>query len=62
MRIIGDPAVLRANYLRAAAGSSGQGRACASKAQADYLLLDNGADLGKLLRLHFIRRLMRGGN
>ena len=31
------------------------------KAQAEYLRLDNGADLARLLALHFIRRLLRGG-
>jgi len=31
------------------------------RSRADYLQLVNGDDLGKLLALHFIRRVMQGG-
>src|SRR5262249_12453517 len=61
-RIIGDPAVLRANYLARLHAHLQKVENYAQRAQADYLRLDNGADLSKLLLLHFIRRLMRGGN
>jgi hypothetical protein len=37
-----------------------QVRDACQKAQADYLFLDTGADLGRLLALHLIRRLLRG--
>jgi uncharacterized protein (DUF58 family) len=59
-RLVGDPAVLRANYLaRLNAHLEAVESAC-QKAQADYLRLDNSSDLTRLLTLHFLRRLMRG--
>jgi uncharacterized protein (DUF58 family) len=61
-RIVGDPAVLRANYLARLNAHLEKIENYAQRAQADYLRLDNGADLSKLLLMHFIRRLMRGGN
>jgi uncharacterized protein (DUF58 family) len=61
-KVVGDPAALRAGYLARLEAHLQQVENACKKAQADYLLLDNGADLNKLLVLHFIRRLMRGGN
>jgi uncharacterized protein (DUF58 family) len=60
-RLVGDPAVLRANYLRRYQAHIDKIEAYCQKAHAEYLRLDNGADLGQLLALHFIRRLLRGG-
>ena len=60
-RLVGDPAVLRANYLARLQGHIQRVENVCQKAQADYLRLDNGADLARLLALHFIRRLLRGG-
>jgi uncharacterized protein (DUF58 family) len=60
-RLIGDPARLRANYLRRLSAHLDRVQAVCRKAQADYLLLDNGDDLGSLLALHLIRRSMRRG-
>jgi uncharacterized protein (DUF58 family) len=59
-RVVGDPAVLRASYLRRLQTHIDKVQSCCRKSQADYLLLDNGNDLGKLLALHFLRRLLRG--
>src|SRR5262249_33592275 len=60
-RLVGDPAVLRANYLaRLRAHIDRIERGC-QKSQAEYLRLDNGAALARLLSLHLIRRLLRGG-
>lgn len=60
-RVVGDPAGLRAKYLsRLQAHLDIVADGC-RKAQADYLQLHNGEDLSKLLSLHFIRRLTRGG-
>jgi uncharacterized protein (DUF58 family) len=60
-RVVGDPAGLRAKYLsRLQAHLDIVADGC-RKAQADYLQLHNGEDLNKLLSLHFIRRLTRGG-
>ncbi len=59
-RLVGDPAVLRANYLARLRTHLGRVESACKIAQADYLLLDNGADLTRLLTLHFLRRLMRG--
>lgn len=61
-RLVGDPAVLRANYLNRLRAHLERVATACRKAQADYLQLDNTADLVKLLSLHFIRRLARGGN
>lgn len=60
-RIIGDPASLRAKYLERLHAHLDKVEAHARKAQVDYLLLNNSDDLTKLLTLHFIRRLARGG-
>jgi uncharacterized protein (DUF58 family) len=60
-RLIGDPARLRVNYLRRLQAHLDRVQAVCRKAQADYLLLDNGDDLGRLLALHLIRRSMRRG-
>jgi uncharacterized protein (DUF58 family) len=60
-RLVGDPAVLRANYLTRLRAHLERIEAGCQKAQADYLRLDNGADLAQLLALHFIRRLLRRG-
>lgn len=60
-RLVGDPAALRVKYLARLNAHLDKVQAYAKKAQADYLRLDNGADLTKLLALHFIRRLQRGG-
>jgi uncharacterized protein (DUF58 family) len=60
-RLVGDPASLRANYLRRLHAHLERVEAVCQKAQADYLRLDNGADLARLLALHLIRRLLRGG-
>ena len=56
----GDPAVLRAKYLARLRQHLERVESACRKAQADYLLLNNGDDLAKLLTLHFLRRLMRG--
>jgi uncharacterized protein (DUF58 family) len=61
-RLVGDPAVLRANYLARLRAHIERIETGCQKAEADYLRLDNGADLGRLLALHFIRRLLRGGS
>ena len=60
-RLVGDPAKLRANYLRRLRAHLDQVQTYCRKAQADYLLLDNADDLGRLLALHLIRRGMRRG-
>jgi uncharacterized protein (DUF58 family) len=60
-RVVGDPAVLRGNYLKRLQTHLERVQSSCRKSQADYLLLDNGDDLRKLLSLHFLRRLMRGG-
>jgi uncharacterized protein (DUF58 family) len=60
-RLVGDPAVLRANYLARLRAHVERVETGCRKAQADYLRLDNGADLARLLALHLIRRLLRGG-
>ena len=59
-RLVGDPAVLRASYLARLRAHLERVESACRIAQADYLLLDNGADLTRLLTLHFLRRLMRG--
>jgi uncharacterized protein (DUF58 family) len=59
VRLVGDPALLRANYLRRLQAHLDRVRTCCRKAQADYLLLDNAADLGRLLAMHLVRRSMR---
>ena len=60
-RIVGDPAALRAKYLaRLEAHLDLVAKYC-QRSQADYLQLDNGDDLVKLLSLHLIRRLVQGG-
>lgn len=59
-RLVGDPAVLRANYLMRLQQHLERIESACKKAQADYLLLDNGSDLTKLLTLHFLRRFMGG--
>jgi uncharacterized protein (DUF58 family) len=59
-RLIGDPADLRARYLQRLEAHQAQVREACRKAQADYLFLDTGADLGRLLALHLIRRMLRG--
>jgi uncharacterized protein (DUF58 family) len=61
-RVVGDPSALRAGYLARLQKHLDEVETACKKAQADYLRLDNAADLNKLLALHFIRRLMRGGN
>lgn len=60
-RLVGDPAVLRANYLSRLNAHLDRVESACQKAQADYLRLDNSADLSRLLVLHFLRRLTRGG-
>jgi len=62
VRVVGDPALLRTNYLQRLQAHLDRVRSLCRKAQADYLLLDNGDDLSKLLTLHFLRRLLRGGS
>jgi hypothetical protein len=59
-RLVGDPAVLRANYLARLRAHLERIESACKVAQADYLLLSNDCDLTKLLTLHFLRRLMRG--
>src|SRR5436190_4985296 len=59
-RLVGDPAVLRANYLARLRAHIERVESACQKAQADYLRLDNSSDLTRLLTLHFLRRLMRG--
>lgn len=61
-KVVGDPAALRAGYLARLQAHLDKVESACQKAQADYLRLDNNDDLNKLLTLHFIRRLMRGGN
>lgn len=61
-KVVGDPAALRAGYLSRLQNHLAKIDSACQKSQADYLMLDNSADLNKLLTLHFIRRLMRGGN
>jgi hypothetical protein len=61
-RIIGDPGSLRANYLERLHAHLDKVEGCCRKAQADYLFLTNSDDLTKLLTLHFVRRLARGGH
>jgi uncharacterized protein (DUF58 family) len=60
-RVVGDPALLRANYLRRLRRHLDRVESICRKAQADYLLLDNSADLNRLLAMHLIRRSLRGG-
>jgi uncharacterized protein (DUF58 family) len=59
-RLVGDPAALRSRYLARLRDHLERVESACKKAQADYLLLDNAADLTKLLTLHFLRRLLRG--
>jgi len=60
-RIVGDPAALRAKYLSRLNAHLEKVEAYAKKAQAEYLRLTNSDDLMRLLSLHFMRRLQRGG-
>jgi len=60
-RVIGEPSALRARYLERLRAHLEQVESCCKKAQAEYLLLSNGADLNRLLALHFIRRMIHGG-
>ena len=60
-RIVGDPAALRANYQSRLAAHLDKVKNYCQRAQADYLRLANDDDLGRLLALHFIRRLVQGG-
>lgn len=60
-RIVGDPAALRASYLQRLHTHLDRVANCCQRAQAEYLRLDNAADLSKLLSLHFIRCTLRGG-
>ena len=59
-RLIGDPAALRARYLRRLNAHLDAVAAAARRAQADFLRLSNSDDLVNLLALHFLRRLLRG--
>jgi uncharacterized protein (DUF58 family) len=59
-RLVGDPAVLRSNYLARLRAHVERIQSACKIAQADYLLLSNGSELTQLLTLHFLRRLMRG--
>lgn len=58
-KVVGDPAVLRANYLRRFGDHLEQVERACQRAQADFLRLHNAEDLSRLLLLHFIRRLAR---
>lgn len=60
-RLVGDPASLRAKYHARLDEHLEKVAAYCRQAQADYLRLTNDDDLIKLLALHFIRRLARGG-
>jgi hypothetical protein len=59
-RLVGDPAVLRTHYLARLRAHLERIESACKIAQAEYLLLDNAADLTRLLTLHFLRRLMQG--
>jgi uncharacterized protein (DUF58 family) len=60
-RIVGDPAALRANYLKRFQAHVDLVANYCQRAQADYVRIVNDDDLIKLLSLHFIRRLAGGG-
>lgn len=60
-RIVGDPAVLRAKYFERLNAHQARIVEICQKSQAHFLRLNNGDDLTKLLSLHLIRRLVRGG-
>jgi uncharacterized protein (DUF58 family) len=60
-RIVGDPAALRSRYQARLKAHLKRVQTCCKKAHAEYLLLDNAADLNKLLVLHFIRRMIHSG-
>ena len=60
-RVVGDPAALRAKYLERLQAHLDRVANYCQRAQADYLRVVNDDDLVKLLSLHFIRRLLRGG-
>lgn len=59
-KVVGDPVALRVKYLERLHLHIDKVEEYCQKAQADYLLINNGDDLNKLLSLHFIRRLARG--
>ncbi len=61
LRVVGDPAALRAHYLQRLHSHLDQVQTACKKAQADYLFLHNAADLSQLLAVHFIRRMLQGG-
>jgi uncharacterized protein (DUF58 family) len=60
-RIVGNPGALRAKYLERLQAHLDQVRDACRRARADYLRLDNGDDLSRLLALHFVRRALGGG-
>lgn len=61
LRVVGDPAALRAKYLERLEAFRRRIADLCRQTQTDYLCLHNGDDLGRLLALHFIRRLAEGG-
>jgi hypothetical protein len=60
-RIVGDPADLRAKYHARLKAHLEKVEAYCKRAQADYVRIHNRDDLGKLLTLHFVRRMAQGG-
>ena len=61
LRIVGDPAALRAKYQSRLQAHLDKVESYCKKSQADYLRLTNRDDLTKLLSLHFVRRMALGG-
>ena len=60
LRLIGDPAGLRAKYLERLAAFRTRIADICQATQTDLLFLHNADDLVKLLAAHFIRRLLEG--
>jgi uncharacterized protein (DUF58 family) len=57
-KVVGDPNALRAKYLQRLAEHLGRIEAFCRRHLVDYLRIHNGEDLVKLLRSHFLRRLL----
>ena len=58
-RVVGDPNALRARYLSRLGDHLHRIEAFCKKLRIDYLRLHNGEDLIKILRSHFLRRLLQ---
>ena len=57
-KIVGDPKALRARYLSRLQSHLDEIEQFCKKSRIDYLMVHNGEDLVKLLRSHFLRRLL----